>query len=82
VLVVQPPPPDASLPRELVDAAVATAVEGAARERVSGGALTPYLLAEMERMTGGQSLGANLALVEANASLAAEIADELSVLNS
>jgi pseudouridine-5'-phosphate glycosidase len=82
VLVVQPPPPDASLPREQVDAAVAAAVEGAAREGVRGGGLTPYLLAEMERMTGGQSLGANLALLEANASLAAEIADELSVLNS
>jgi hypothetical protein len=39
--------------------------------------VTPYLLAAVERETGGRSLAANLALLEQNAALAAEIAGEL-----
>ena len=80
LLVAQPPPAETALSRELVDGAVAAAVDAAARDRVHGGALTPYLLAEMERMTRGASLGANLALLEANATLAAEIAGEVARL--
>ena len=80
VLVVQPPPKDAELPRALVEQTVAAAVERAARDRVQGSALTPFLLAELERMTGGRSLGVNLALLEANAALAADIAREVARL--
>jgi pseudouridine-5'-phosphate glycosidase len=36
--------------------------------------VTPFLLAAVERATGGRSLTANLALLEANAGLAAAIA--------
>jgi pseudouridine-5'-phosphate glycosidase len=41
---------------------------------VKGKALTPFLLACLADETGGRSLEANLALLVANASLAAEIA--------
>lgn len=74
MLVVQPPPADAALPRREVDRAVESALRAARTEDVSGGALTPFLLAAVERETSGRSLGANLALLEANAMLAAEIA--------
>lgn len=77
VLVVQPPPEDVALSRESVDAVVDTAVERAARGGVRGGALTPYLLAEMDRMTGGRTLGVNIALLRENAALAAEIAEDV-----
>jgi len=77
VLVVQPPPPEVALPQHLVDAAVHTALERASAAGVRGGAVTPYLLADVERQTSGRSLGVNLALLEANAKLAAEIAVEL-----
>jgi pseudouridine-5'-phosphate glycosidase len=40
---------------------------------VHGGAVTPYLLTAVERATEGRTLAANLALLEANAALAAEI---------
>jgi pseudouridine-5'-phosphate glycosidase len=80
VLVVQPPPEDVALSRESVDAVVAAAVERAARDGVRGGALTPYLLAEMDRETGGRSLGANIVLLRENAALAAEIAEEVARL--
>ncbi len=74
LLVVQAPPEDASLPRELVDDAVARAVDEARLAGVRGAGVTPFLLAAVERETGGRSLVANLALLEANAALAAEIA--------
>ena len=74
MLVVQPPPPDVALPRRDVDRAVDGALRAAESEGVQGGALTPFLLAAVERETKGRSLGANLALLEANAMLAAEIA--------
>lgn len=74
VLVVQPPPAGAALPRAEVDGAVAAALEAAGREGVAGPAVTPYLLGAVQRATGGRSLAANLALLEANARLAGEIA--------
>lgn len=77
MLVVQPPPADVALPRRAVEDAVERAMLAAQSEGVRGGALTPFLLAAVERETGGRSLGANLALLEANAMLAAEIACEL-----
>ncbi|HEY0972705.1 MAG TPA: pseudouridine-5'-phosphate glycosidase [Gemmatimonadales bacterium] len=77
LLVVQPPPEEAALPRELVEGAVERALEEARRDGVRGAATTPYLLAAVERATGGRSLAANLALLERNAALGAEIATAL-----
>ena len=77
MLVVQPPPADVALSRRDVDGAVDSALRAAQSEGVQGGALTPFLLAAVERETKGRSLGANLALLEANAMLAAEIATNL-----
>jgi pseudouridine-5'-phosphate glycosidase len=74
VLVVQPPPATVALNAEAVDRAVEAALGSAGREAVRGGDVTPYLLAAVARETGGRSLDCNLALLEANAKLAAEIA--------
>jgi pseudouridine-5'-phosphate glycosidase len=73
MLVVQPPPSEAALPRDLVDRAVAESIEEARVAGVRGGAVTPFLLAAVERATGGRSLETNIALLESNARLAAEI---------
>ena len=75
---MQPPPAEAALPAELVDGAVARAVERARADGVRGAESTPYLLAEVERQTEGRSLGTNLALLERNAALAGAIAVALS----
>ena len=48
-----------------------------ARRGIVGKDVTPFLLAWFHEHTGGASLRANVALVLANAALAAEIADEL-----
>jgi len=74
LLVVQPPPAAAALDEALVEDAVRRALDGARAAGVTGGAVTPFLLAAVERETRGASLGANLALLEANAGLAARIA--------
>jgi pseudouridylate synthase len=74
VLVVQPPPPTVALDGEVVERAVMAALRSAGREGIRGAAVTPYLLAAVSKETNGQSLITNLALLEANARLAGEIA--------
>lgn len=74
LLVVQPPPAHVALPPDIVAEATAHALREARRVGVRGGAVTPFLLAEIERRTAGASVEANLALLEANAALAAAIA--------
>ncbi|MFI5312013.1 MAG: pseudouridine-5'-phosphate glycosidase [Gemmatimonadales bacterium] len=74
LLVVRPPPRESALEPALVEEAVAAALLVAREEGVRGGAVTPYLLEAVDRATAGRSRVANLALLEANAALAAEIA--------
>jgi pseudouridylate synthase len=73
VLCQDPPAAAAMDPEELGE----LAAEGAAAARdaaVFGKARTPFELDWLHRRTGGRSLAANLALLEANAGLAGEIA--------
>lgn len=74
LVVMQPPPREFALDVGMVEQATATALEKAKANHIHGGAVTPYLLAEVERLTEGKSVTANLALLETNAALAAEIA--------
>jgi len=76
-LVVQPPPAEVALDARLVDGAVERALTEARAQGVRGAAVTPFLLAAVERATDGRSLRANLALLEENAFLAGSIAVEL-----
>ncbi|HKP85276.1 MAG TPA: pseudouridine-5'-phosphate glycosidase [Blastocatellia bacterium] len=74
VLVCVPVPEEFEIPFEEVERAVAEAVDRAERAGVIGKAVTPFLLAEMERLTGGNTLATNRALLANNASIAARIA--------
>lgn len=76
-LVVQPPPPEVALDAAIVEEAVAEALARARETGIHGARVTPFLLAAVERATGGRSLTANLGLLESNAILAGEIAVEL-----
>lgn len=77
VLVVQPPPAAVALDAREVEDAIADALPAAARAGIRGAAVTPFLLAHVERATAGRSRAANLALLEANAALAGRIAGAL-----
>ena len=74
MLVVQPPPAASALPAELVNDATDAALAAASAAGVRGAAVTPFLLADIQRRTAGQSVVANLALLESNAALAGRIA--------
>ncbi len=78
LLVANPPPPGSALDPASVAEAVGAAITQAEHAGVRGVDLTPFLLAEVDRLTGGLAVEANLALLEANAALAAEIAVALS----
>jgi len=74
VLVANPVPAPAALDGAVVEQAVAQAMTDAAAQGVTGKALTPFLLSRLDVLTGGRSVAANVALLEANAAVAAEIA--------
>ena len=74
VLIANPIPEDAALPAAQIDAAIDAAVSAAARQCIGGKALTPYLLSELARATGGASIRANRALALNNVRLGAALA--------
>jgi pseudouridine-5'-phosphate glycosidase len=74
LLLVPPPEP---VPREVVEAAVADALEEGLARGVRGKAVTPFLLEAVARATAGRARLANLALLERNAAVAGEIARAL-----
>ena len=74
ILVMQPPPAEHAVRKATIERALDAALDDARRHGVRGGAVTPYLLTAVERATEGRTLAANLALLEANATLAGEIA--------
>ncbi len=74
VLLCVPPPEDVALSAAQLEAALASAHAAAAQQRISGQALTPFLLHQLVEVTGGRALRANVALLEQNARVAAEVA--------
>jgi pseudouridine-5'-phosphate glycosidase len=77
VLLTVPIPAADELDRERHDAALATALEQAARAGITGAAVTPYVLERVGRATEGGSVPANLALAANNAAVAAQVAAAL-----
>jgi pseudouridine-5'-phosphate glycosidase len=78
VLVGVPPPPGRALESERVERALAEALAAAERRSLRGPEVTPFLLRAVGEATGGDSVEANLALLENNARVGAEIAVALS----
>ena len=73
-MVANPVPADDEIPAAEMARHIEEALEEAARARVSGKAVTPFLLARILQTTEGRSLAANVALVRNNAAVAARIA--------
>jgi pseudouridine-5'-phosphate glycosidase len=74
VLVCAPVPANFEIPSEEIAKAAEEATKRAAREKIRGKALTPFLLSQMEKLTNGRTLEANRALLVNNAEVAARIA--------
>ncbi|MCX7682877.1 MAG: pseudouridine-5'-phosphate glycosidase [Anaerolineae bacterium] len=77
VLVCVPVPEAAEIPAEEVEACISRAVEEAERAKITGSALTPFLLGRLVELTGGRARLANEALLVNNACLASHIARAL-----
>ncbi len=74
MLVTVPVPEEFELPAEQMETAIGRALAEADDQEIKGKALTPFLLARISALTGEASLRANLALLENNARVGAEIA--------
>jgi pseudouridine-5'-phosphate glycosidase len=77
VLICAPVPAEFELPAAQANAAIEQALAEADAQGVRGKATTPFLLARIVELTGEASLRANLALLENNVRIGAQIATAL-----
>ncbi len=77
LVVTVPVPAEAEIDADVMREALEDALSEATRVGVGGRELTPFLLSRMSEQSGGATLAANVALLENNARVAAEIAQAL-----
>ena len=77
ILVTVPVPAEHEIDSAEVEALIRAALSEADTRGVTGKQLTPFLLGELAQRSGGKTLAANVALLENNARVAAEIAKSL-----
>ncbi len=77
MLVCNPIPQEAALDADEVEGWIQAALAKAEAQGIAGKALTPFLLGELVERSGGQTLGANIALAKNNAQVGARLAVEL-----
>lgn len=74
LLLTVPVPAEVEVPADQLQSALEGALTSAERNGITGRDLTPFLLGHMAERSGGVTLRANIALLENNARIAAEIA--------
>ena len=77
MLVTNPIPEEYSMDPAVINGAIDQAIKEAKEQGIHGKATTPFLLAKVKELTGGDSLDSNIQLVYNNAALAAKTACEL-----
>lgn len=80
VVIANPIPERFAMPKSVIDQAIVQALAEAMQQGVEGKETTPFLLARVNEITGGDSLAANIELVLNNARLAAAVARALVAL--
>jgi len=78
MLVTNPIPEQYSMDPDVINRAIDEAVAEANARGIKGKQTTPFLLAKIKDITGGDSLASNIRLVYNNAALAAKVAGRLS----
>ena len=71
MLVTNPIPEEYSMPADVINQAIDETIDEANHLGIHGKETTPFLLAKVKDLTGGDSLAANIQLVLNNARLAA-----------
>ena len=74
ILVTVPVPEEAEIPIDELEEMLEEVLHLADKNGVRGKEITPFLLSQLSERSGGQTLEANIALLENNARVAAEIA--------
>ena len=80
MLVTNPIPVEYAMPKATIDAAIEQAVAESVEKGIKGKETTPFLLARVAELTGGDSLASNIQLVFNNAKVAAQTAVSLAAL--
>lgn len=80
VVVANPIPEEYEMDYDVITKAINDAVVEAEAKGIRGKETTPFLLARVKELTGGDSLESNIALVYNNAKVAAQLAIELAKL--
>ncbi len=77
MLVTNPIPEEYAMDADIINAAIDKAIAEAEEKGIHGKETTPFLLAKVKEITGGDSLDSNIQLVFNNARLAAAVAGEM-----
>jgi pseudouridylate synthase len=77
VLIANPIPSTDEIPAEIIEPVIAGALHKAETQRISGKAITPFLLNEVSIVTKGKSLQANINLIINNVRLGALLANRI-----
>lgn len=80
MVIANPVPEEFQMDYDVINAAIKKALKEAEEKGIKGKGTTPFLLAKIKDITGGDSLDTNIKLVYNNAKLAAKIACEFSKL--
>ncbi len=76
ILIANPIPEEYSMEASVIDGVIAKAVKEMEEKGIKGKDCTPFLLARIAEITGGESLASNIRLVFNNAAVGTEIAKE------
>lgn len=74
ILLTVPVPKKHEIESEELEKILAAAMDLAKKENIKGKEITPFLLAQMAKKSAGKTLSANIALLENNAKIAAQVA--------
>ena len=77
VLIMNPIPAIDEIPEQIIQPVIHHALQKAKEHGIKGKALTPFLLAELNKLTDGQSVQANLALLKNNVTVGAALSKQL-----
>jgi pseudouridine-5'-phosphate glycosidase len=77
ILLAVPVPEEKEIPLDELEGILAEALKDADAQGVKGKDLTPFLLSQMSARSDGKTLAANIALLENNAAVAAQVAAAL-----
>ncbi len=81
VVIANPIPEEYAMEQTKIDSAIDQALREANEQNISGKESTPFLLARVAQLTGGDSLASNIKLVLNNAKLGSEIAMQYCMQN-